>query len=233
MLGQVVRRFAVRAGRGRVAAAGVGAAALLGAAGVTAGAQSTPTPTCVVGLAGTCLVNGTSSSPTPTPLCLLILCNSGTTGTGTGTPTPTPCPVANTCLPPVNPTCDVTVNPSCLLATPAPCQSSCGPSPGRSSPPGTTSPRQTSQPSSTTTFSSGLGGGFSGGGGSSGGGVVGATLAQSLNVAPVPVVQEVSPVSGLEFGHAPILWPLFGILDLLGLGAVYLLVRRLRAAEPD
>lgn len=241
MFGPGVRRFAVRAGRVRLVAAGVGAAALLGAAAVTAGAQSAPAPACIVNLAGVCVPSpGSTPTPTPTPnqLCLLILCGptNQTTGTGstpTPTPTPTPCPVAGTCVPPVNTGCDVTVDPTCLIATPTPCQSGCGTqTPGHTPPPGSHTPRPTSSSTSTST-SSIFSGAFSNGGGGSGQSGIGTTIASSLNVAPVPVVQSVSPVSGVEFGHAPILWPLFGILDVLGLAAVYVLVRRLRSADPD
>jgi hypothetical protein len=74
---------------------------------------------------------------------------------------------------------------------------------------------------------------FSGGSlaGTSPGGTTAIPL--GLTVATVPAVQQLSPVSGLQFGHALILWPLFGALDLLGLAVVYLVVRRYRAARSD
>jgi hypothetical protein len=69
----------------------------------------------------------------------------------------------------------------------------------------------------------------------SGGGTPGSGTVDNLGAsyANVPVVQQLGPVSGLQFGHAPILWPLFGALDLLGLGAVFYVVRRSRATRPD
>jgi uncharacterized membrane protein YgcG len=61
----------------------------------------------------------------------------------------------------------------------------------------------------------------------------GTAIPLGLTVAGIPAVTQLSPVSGLQFGHALILWPLFGLLDVLGLAAVYLVVRRFRAVRPD
>lgn len=229
MLGPVGRRFTLRARRARLAAAGVGALALLGAAAVGASAQiALPTLTPVALPLAT---------PTPTPLCVLIVCNpldpgTGTQSTGnTPTPTPTPC-LLNVCLPPVNPTCDPTQNVTCIVATPTPCTTGCGG--GGKSPPPTFGPTGSSTHSSSSSSSStsdlGLNAlGLPPSSGTSGG----TTVPVGLDLPPVPVVAQVGPGSAFAFGHAPILWPLFGILDVLGLAALYVIVRRLRSADTD
>ena len=221
MFGEVARRLRALAGRRRVAAVGVAAAALMGTglAATTAGAQILPTPT-------------------PGQLCILILCppdlgnplNAGTQSTPTPTPTPS-CTV--TCLPPVNPTCDVTTNPGCLIAnsTPTPCQSNCGGGSTSHSNTSTTSTSSRSRSSSTAQSLFGAGNGGDPGITGPGGGAV--TVPVGVSVATVPTVEQLGPASGLQFGHAPILWPLFGILDVLGLAAVVTVFRRLRSAEPD
>ncbi len=232
----------------RALGAGIAVLGLLGVGAVTASAQlalPTPTPTCLLSLGSGCVAgsSGTTSSatPTPTPLCVLILCgatpsgNPGSTTTGTGTSTP--CPVTGTCLP-LNTGCDLTTNPNpqCLISpTPSPCQTDCTPGPPRDpggSTPGGSTPGSTRSTHSTSSSSSlgagGLGGGDSG---TIAGG--GATVPLGLSVARVPDVQGFGPGSSLQFGHAPILWPLFGLLDVLGLVAVVLMVRRSRSAEPD
>jgi hypothetical protein len=91
-----------------------------------------------------------------------------------------------------------------------------------------TGPSGHAQP--TGTFSA-FGGGTLGGGNPTAGG--GAAIPLGLSVATIPGVQQLSAVSGLQFGHALILWPLFGLLDVLGLAAVYLVVRRFRATRSD
>jgi hypothetical protein len=77
---------------------------------------------------------------------------------------------------------------------------------------------------------SAFGGGGFGTGTTQGGGTA---IPLGLSVASIPPLEQLGPVSGLHFGHALILWPLFGLLDVLGLAAVYLVVRRVRASRQD
>lgn len=240
MLGPVGRRFAVRAVRMRLVAAGVAAVGLLGAGAVTASAQlnllSTPTPGCVLNALGTCLVGNTSSNttPTPAPLCLAILCGPGSTTQGsTPNPTPTPCLLPQPiCNPPATPNPQCTPLPGCLTdqGTPTPCPTNCS---TRTTPGGTPSSRvHTPTPTSTSTPSGGI---FTGGGETPG---VGPTnpvvnLPFDVAIAGVPNIDAPGSVAGFHFGNAPVLWPLFGMLDALGLFVIYLVVRRLRSTEAD
>lgn len=238
MLGPVGRRFAVRAGRVRLVAAGVAAVGLLGAGAVTASAQlnllPTPTPGCVVNALGTCLVGNTSSTPTPAPLCLAILCGPGSTTQGsTPTPTPTPCLVPGTALCNLttpNPQC--TPTPNCLTnpSTPTPCPTNCS---TRTTPGGTPAPRgHTPTPTSTSTPNNGI---FTGPGQTPGVGPGNpiASLPFDVAIAGVPNIDAPGSVAGFHFGNAPVLWPLFGMLDALGLFVIYLVVRRLRSTPAD
>jgi hypothetical protein len=228
------RRAAVAAG---IAVVGLFAAGVVSAHAVSA--QVSTTTTCTLDLLGNCTTSGTSSSPTPTPLlsipssdlCILVVCSSGTQSNPT--PTPTPC-LLNSCLPVTPPaTCDITVDPTCLVSpTPTACQTGCSTqsqNPGTQVP-GTSTPDRNHTGLATGTASGSGGGGF---GGSSGLPTPNGGVSLGLNLATVPVVQSLSPVSGLEFGHAPILWPLFGALDILGLVVAYLVIRRSRAARLD
>jgi hypothetical protein len=241
MVGSVHLRLRLRARHGRAAAAaGVLAAGLFSVGAVTASAGNRALPEgCSVDLLGDCLLgSGTSGTSTPTPsssgLCILILCGPGSSSNGTTTPTPTPACTLPACLPvSPNPTCDITTDPTCLLAsaTPTPCQTNCTASPtgNGTHPPGTSSPGGSSRPRPSSSQSGGSGG--LGGDSTTPGPNI--AVAAGLNVAAVPVVQQVSPVSGLQFGHAPILWPLFGALDVLGLVAAYFVIRRTRSARID
>lgn len=259
MLGPVALPVVLRTVRARATAAV--AATVLGSAGLVAGfattttasAQILPTPTlcvlstCVLGTTSTTTTTTTTSS-TSSGLCILVLCNpSGSTGNGTTTTTTTTTSTSSstcaltTCVS-VNPSCSVQSDPTCLISTSTSttCTSGCGGGGGGGGGNngggggGTTAGGNTpggSTPRGSSTFLA-LGGGGLGGGteptpGSS------PLPFTGLSVATVPVVQTLSPVSGLQFGHAPILWPVFGALDLLGLVAVYLLVRRSRAARSD
>jgi hypothetical protein len=52
------------------------------------------------------------------------------------------------------------------------------------------------------------------------------STAAALNIGPPPSVLAIGPASSLSFGKAPFLWPLFAVLDAMGLGAVVWVVRR-------
>lgn len=179
------------------------------------------------------LLPGATQSPSPTPP------DSGGVLGGIVTSSQSP-----------NPDCTVTLQGICVLPSSSPPSPGCVLSdptcvlPGGGGSPGCTSnctpggggpgsgPRDLSggsggrTPQATGTFSVFGGGSLSGGGTAAGGG--GAAIPLGLSVATVPAVEQLSPVSGLQFGHALILWPLFGLLDVLGLAAVYLVVRRFR-----
>jgi hypothetical protein len=47
-----------------------------------------------------------------------------------------------------------------------------------------------------------------------------------LSISPPPPVDQLTPLAGISFGHAPYLWPLFLLLDAIAAGTVVLLVRR-------
>jgi len=176
--------------------------------------QSSPTPTGGGGLLGG-LVNTQQSGQTctvtlPGGICVL--------------PSSSSCPVGST-------------DPSCIVNTggPSGCTSGCTPGGGGNQGTGGNDgrgggPGGGSQPQSVGTFSP-FGGGSLTAGDPAGGAA--AAIPLGLSVASIPPVQQLSPVSGLLFGHALILWPLFGLLDLLGLAAVYLVVRRFRATRSD
>lgn len=140
--------------------------------------------------------------------------------------------VLGVCVLPSSSSCPVgSTDPSCIVQTANPgCTSNCSPGGGGGGGGGTTigggggdaSGGSGALPTGTfSAFGGSLGGGNAAPGGSQ-------AIPLGLAVAQVPAVQQLSPVSGLQFGHALILWPLFGLLDVLGLAAVCLVVRRFR-----
>ena len=232
MVGAVARSFVLRLAAAGAVAAGVLVPGMVSSGPVHVSAQTSPTP-CVLTLLSQC-VGGTTSTPDPSN-CLLILCP---------TPTPTPDQQSNStqtgpcdqlpACPSPQPTCLLasSTDPTCLLATPAPSGSSGPPSPTGSHGPG---PSHTSNPSGGSTAQSTLGGFNTPGGGPGGltSGAASPAVDIGINVPPIPEIQPVGAASALHFGHAPILWPLFGALDLVGLAGVFLVLRRVRARRPD
>jgi uncharacterized membrane protein YgcG len=220
MVGPVARRLRLRGGPRRAVAATIAGCAGLLAAGMAYGTASAQVPL-----------------PTPPPgqLCVLIVClpSDGASGTTTTTPTPTPsssCTVLGCLPPPPTAPCDVVNNPTSCLSSPT-----SGPTPPPTQRPRTSSSSSSSSSGSRSSSSSsgsfaagGLGGGFDPGAGGNA-----AAASEGVSVAAVPGVQQLSATSGLEFGHAPILWPLFGVLDVLGIAAVVIVARRLRSADAD
>jgi hypothetical protein len=53
-----------------------------------------------------------------------------------------------------------------------------------------------------------------------------------LNLGPPPSVLAIGPASSLSFGKAPFLWPVFAVLDALGLGGVVWVVRKTWSRTP-
>ncbi len=200
----------------------------------------TPLPTLSVALP-------TTNLPVPTPTPSLP----GSTTDGSGGPSPGGGPLdgivgssqspgqsctlnlQGICVLPANPSpnpgCVVgSSDPTCILGggTPSGCTSNCSPNGST----GNGAPRQrtgtgSASPQPTDSFSAFGGGGLNGDSAAGGGA---AAIPLGLSVATVPNVEQLGPVSGLHFGPALILWPLFGLLDVLGLVAVCLVVRRFR-----
>jgi hypothetical protein len=234
----------LRTGHRRAAvAAGIAVVGLFAAGVVSAHTVSAAVPgSCAVDVLGSCAATAadSGSSPTPAPLvsvsssslCILVVCTSGTQSNPT--PTPTPC-LLNSCLPVTPPpTCNITADPTCLVSpTPGGCQAGCPTQTQNPAtpPPGTSTPGRNRGGQASASASGGAAGG--GLGGSSGLPSPSSGVPLGLNLATVPVVQSLSPVSGLELGHAPILWPLFGALDILGLAVAFVVIRRSRAARLD
>jgi hypothetical protein len=183
----------------------------------SAGLLSTPSPTAKPAqgnLLGGLTGNNNSSPNTGLPLLPpCILC--------------TPAPVPTPTLPVPTPT----------LPVPTPCLFQCPPthSPGCTSnctgggnnPAGNngTQPTATPAPGSVTGTVPTSPGSNSGGGEGSGSAVDPATPG-AITIQPPGAVETLSPVAGISFGKAPFLWPLFIVLDFLGLGAVVLVLRK-------
>ena len=53
-----------------------------------------------------------------------------------------------------------------------------------------------------------------------------------LATLPPPLVEPLTPLAGISFAHAPYLWPLFLLLDVLTALVVVLVVRRTRSSTP-
>jgi hypothetical protein len=177
------------------------------------GTSSTPTPTPSNPLDG---VLGSSSTPSPCTLGLAGVCI-----LNSGAPQPSPGCLAGS------------TDPTCILNTGSPGGPGGGGNnggPGGSNNGGLGGSNSGAAAQPTGTFSAFGGGSLASGDTTAGGGTA---IPLGLSVASIPAVEQLSPVSGLLFGHALILWPLFGLLDLLGLGAVYLVVRRFRATRSD
>ncbi|MBV8444738.1 MAG: hypothetical protein JOZ92_02345 [Candidatus Dormibacteraeota bacterium] len=56
--------------------------------------------------------------------------------------------------------------------------------------------------------------------------VAAAGPAGAITLPPPPPIQLASPGAAFNFGKAPFIWPLFALLDLLGLAAVAVVLRR-------
>jgi hypothetical protein len=52
-----------------------------------------------------------------------------------------------------------------------------------------------------------------------------------ISFTPPPPIELTSPVSGIAFGRAPFLWPLFAALDALLCAGIVVVVRRVRSAR--
>jgi hypothetical protein len=183
----------------------------------------------------TTTVSAPADLPTPTPSNPV----SGTTGSDTSGCSVT---VAGVCVltsqppGPTPPTCLTgSTDPTCILPG--------GTSPGGSpngngggahssggGPGSSSSGSGADHPLATGTFSAFGGGGLNG---SDPPGGAAQAIPLGLRVANIPPLEQLGPGSGFQFGHALILWPLFGLLDVLGLAAVYLVVRRFRATRAD
>jgi hypothetical protein len=195
---------------------------------VTATPSPSPTPrTCHHGTRpdGTCCPRRNpcitpTPSPTPTPSATPSPTGGGSSGTGGGGPTPTP------------------------TATPAP----------TSTPAPTATPAPTPTPANSSGGSGGTQSGGTGSGGGSTGGKTGATHApalvdptpfapltsavravtsgQGLDAARIPPVEALTPLSGLEFGNGLNLGPILLLIDVIGIGLLFYLIRtRWLAAE--
>jgi hypothetical protein len=175
----------------------------------------------------------TGAAPTPTPSDPL----NGVVGSSSS---PCSVSVAGVCVlssapspsPPTPPACLGSTDPTCLINPSSPSgnpDGGGGRGPGGGSG-GSGGPGSANQALPTGTFSAFGGGGLSGTDPTAGGA---AAIPLGLRVATIPALDQLGPASGFQFGHALILWPLFGLLDVLGLAAVYLVVRRLRATRSD
>jgi hypothetical protein len=220
--------------RGRAAIAllpGVFALLLAGASGVAAAnpapsptATATPAPTpiakfCVYGTNARhkccppwrpCLPTPApsptpTSTPTPSPTGGGIQGNGNGGGGGT-TPTPTPAPTA-TPAPTPKP-----------VTAPA---GSAGDHTGGGSPSGGTSAARTRTPADPTPFAP------------LASAVNVVTTGQGLDAARIPPVEALTPLSGLEFGNGLNLGPILLLIDLIGIGLLFYLVRTRWLAHED
>jgi hypothetical protein len=178
------------------------------------------------GLLGTTTTTTSSSSSSTDPLGGLVDGNGSSPGQSCAVTLP-----GGVCVLPSNPTCPLgSTDPSCIVQTPvAGCTSNCTPGHGGGGG-GNNITSGRGGPSSNGALPTGTFSAFGGGGlGAGSADPVGAqAIPLGLTVPQVPAVEQLSPVSGLQFGHALILWPLFGLLDVLALAAVCLVVRRFR-----
>jgi hypothetical protein len=141
-----------------------------------------------------------------------------------GSPLPTLCILCSTPTPIPTPTLPITT--PCLLHCPPPpspgCTVNCG-NGGGNDPGGNNGHPSTATPAPGTVTTI-PGSTASGGGG--GGTAVDPATPGAITIQPPPAVETLSPVAGISFGKAPFLWPLFIVLDFLGLGAVVLVLRK-------
>jgi hypothetical protein len=72
----------------------------------------------------------------------------------------------------------------------------------------------------------GAAGGLTGGDPVYGSAAAHAASQDGIAFTPLPPIQLTSPVTGLSFGNAPFMWPLFAALDVLLVGLTVVLVRR-------
>jgi hypothetical protein len=212
--------------RGRAVIAllpGVFALMLAGASGVAAAPSPTPSPTA-------------TPAPTATPR----VCHHGTNANGTC------CPRRNRCTTTPSPTATPTATP-----TPTPTGGGRGTTGGGGSNPAPTprptpAPTKAPGPTPKPVVSSGGPGNGHAGGISAAGAIEAArtqtpvdptpfaplsttvnavTSGQSLDAARIPPVEALTPLSGLEFGNGLNLGPILLLIDLIGIGTLFYLVR--------
>jgi len=223
--------------RGRAAIAllpGVFALMLAGASGVAAAANPTPSPTATA-----------TSSHWPTP----GTCHHGTRPDGSCCPRKNPCITA----PSPTPTSTATPNP-----TPSPTgggiQGNGNGGVGGSTPTPTPAPTATPAPTPKPVTAPGGSAGDHTSGGTPSGGTSAArthapvdptpfeplasavnvvTTGQGLDAARIPPVEALTPLSGLEFGNSLNLGPILLLIDLIGIGLLFYLVRTRWLAHED
>lgn len=125
-------------------------------------------------------------------------------------------------LPPVLPSNTVPCVTKC--STPQ-CQTNCSPD-GPKPPGGPSRPSGPAPHHGGSSPSRGAGSAAGGGGGAGLPSPPSTPSATGITVQAPPAIVQLSPIAGISFGRAPFLWPLFVGLDILGLVAVALVLRR-------